>query len=200
MNAKESAPSVLLLNADSPFARSIAKSLERAGYSPRRPGEAEAGQPSLAVLFPWSAPDAALQDVDIDVFVGGLESMLVDAGVKLRESGLRSGAASLSRLVVLSGWEAHGSMGRSARSAVAGAMLGLARSWALEFAPLGLTVNAVIPGPDFMAERDDASLWPQASIDGLAYAIQFFLDPRAQSISGQVIAVCGGRTPATIPV
>lgn len=203
MNTGDAAPAVLLLNTGSSFAQAVAEGLERAGYRPCHSDRADARAAnelvSSAVLFPWHAPEDTLENMDIEAFVEGLEPMLIDAGVNLRKSGLYPDTARLKRLVVLSGWEAHGRAGRASMSAVAGAMLGLARSWALEFAPLGMTVNAVVPGPDFMLS-DDAPPNSSARIDDLVYAVDFFLKPRGQSISGQVLAVCGGRTPATIPV
>jgi NAD(P)-dependent dehydrogenase (short-subunit alcohol dehydrogenase family) len=204
MKKEKDATGVLLLGPDSPLLQSIAEGLKRAGHMVRFPQESESARadeyPSCAVIVPWRTSHAAVQDVDVDAFASGLEAMLADASGNLRMSGLHPAEARLSRLVVLSGWEVHGGRCRTSMAAVSGAMLGLARSWALEFRELGMTVNAVIPGPDFTVHGREALSLTEAEVDDLIYAIEFFLDERARSISGQVLAVCAGRSPATISV
>lgn len=196
--------SILMLNGESDFAKSVGASLERVGYQLRYPGLAQADAPSRgpsnAILFPWRATHEPLQHVEVEGLVSGLETMLATAGQHVRKSGLQPHSASLRRIVIVSGWEANGGVHRTSMAASCGALLGLARSWALEFAPLGITVNAIVPGPDFMDGQYKTPSLGRAGMDDLAYAISFFLDPKAKAISGQVLSVCAGRSPATIPI
>ncbi|WP_442207765.1 SDR family oxidoreductase, partial [Rhizobium sp. YAF28] len=41
----------------------------------------------------------------------------------------------------------QGARDRTSYAAAKSALVGITRTWALEFAPLGITVNAVAPGP-----------------------------------------------------
>ena len=95
--------------------------------------------------------------------------------------------------------------GRSAYVTAKSAQVGLMRSWALELAPLGITVNTVAPGfipverhADVSAEIRDAYL---ASVpaglmgrrEDIAYAVSFFASAEAGFVTGQRLVVSGGR-------
>ena len=86
-------------------------------------------------------------------------------------------------------------------------MLGMARTWALELAPEGITVNVVAPGPirtdmffDVVAagsekERALAAAVPVKRLGeaaDVARAVAFFTSPDAGFVTGQVLYVCGG--------
>jgi 3-oxoacyl-[acyl-carrier protein] reductase len=93
------------------------------------------------------AGDGAIEDVDaafishvFDVNVGGTISATrgVIAGMKRRRSG---------RIVnTSSNWGVVGHANSSVYSASKAAIVGLTKSWAREFAPWGITVNAIAPG------------------------------------------------------
>lgn len=104
---------------------------------------------------------------------------------------------------------------RSAYSASKGALLAMARTWALELAPFGITVNNVAPGPiatgAFWENNPPGS--PQAEKivnnipvgrmgqpEDVAHAMSFFLDERSGFITGQTLYVCGGVTTGLAPV
>jgi 3-oxoacyl-[acyl-carrier protein] reductase len=95
--------------------------------------------------------------------------------------------------------------GRSAYVAAKSAQIGLARAWARELAPLGVTVNTVAPGfvpverhADVPAEVTSAYL---ASVPGgrmgtredVAHAVAYFASEAAGFVTGQRLVVDGGR-------
>jgi NAD(P)-dependent dehydrogenase (short-subunit alcohol dehydrogenase family) len=90
----------------------------------------------------------------------------------------------------------------AAYGATKAALASLARSWAAEYGPAGIRVNAVSPGPVYTnaADREvfDASaettlLGRAAEPQEIADLIAFLASPRAAYITGTNIAVDGGR-------
>jgi NAD(P)-dependent dehydrogenase (short-subunit alcohol dehydrogenase family) len=106
------------------------------------------------------------------------------------------------RIVLIGSRVAGGGPGRSQYAACKAAMVGLARSWAAELAPRGITVNVVAPGPtDTPMLRDPAraSMPPRMPPIGrfvrpreVAALTGFLLSEDAGSITGQQILICGG--------
>ncbi|HZN80548.1 MAG TPA: SDR family oxidoreductase [Mycobacterium sp.] len=93
----------------------------------------------------------------------------------------------------------------AAYGATKAALASLARSWAAEYGPAGIRVNAISPGPVYTnaADRDvfDASaettlLGRAAEPQEIADLIGFLASPRAAYITGTNIAVDGGRAAA----
>jgi NAD(P)-dependent dehydrogenase (short-subunit alcohol dehydrogenase family) len=91
----------------------------------------------------------------------------------------------------------------AAYGATKAALASLARSWAAEYGPAGIRVNAISPGPVYTgaAKRElfDASgkttlLGRAAEPSEIAEVIGFLASPRASYITGTNIAVDGGRT------
>lgn len=103
-------------------------------------------------------------------------------------------------------------LGKSARtlySASKGALQSMARTWALELAGDGITVNCVAPGPiattAFWQNNVPGSPATQAIVDSIpvgrmgttedvANAVSFFADRNAGFVTGQTLFVCGGVT------
>jgi len=98
---------------------------------------------------------------------------------------------------------------RSAYSATKAAMVGLARTWALELAPHGITVNVVAPGPILtdnfwgiiekgsQRESDLAKRIPVGRLgntEDVSNAFLFFCDPANSFVTGQTLYVCGGSS------
>lgn len=113
------------------------------------------------------------------------------------------------RVVNVSSRAALGKPARTVYAASKAGLLGMTRTWALELAADGITVNAVGPGPiaTELFERANPPGAPQtekirAAIPvqrmgtpaDVAHAVASLLDDRAGFITGQVLYVCGGMT------
>ncbi len=100
-----------------------------------------------------------------------------------------------------------GKAGRSVYGATKAALVGLTRTWALELAQDGITVNAVSPGPIetelFRANYPAGGPAAKAIVGAIpvgrigtpadvAAAVAFFISDEASFITGQVLHVCGG--------
>jgi len=113
------------------------------------------------------------------------------------------------RIVLIASRAALGAVTRTAYSATKSGMFGMARTWALETATHGITVNVVAPGPvetDMFHEviprgspKVDqlARSIPVGRIgrpNDVARAVMFFASPDADFITGQSLYVCGGAS------
>jgi len=96
---------------------------------------------------------------------------------------------------------------RTAYGATKAGIIGMARTWALELAPHGVTVNVVSPGPvrtdnfwDIIPKGSDreaalASRIPVGrlgTVRDVSNAFLFFCDPENGFVTGQTLYVCGG--------
>ena len=122
-------------------------------------------------------------------------------------------AAGFGRVVLVSSRAVLGLPTRTSYATTKAGMLGMARTWALELAPQGITVNVVAPGP---IETDNFySVVPRGSpqverIAGsipvkrlgeagdVARAVMFFADRDNGFVTGQVLYVCGGTSVGTL--
>jgi 3-oxoacyl-[acyl-carrier protein] reductase len=104
---------------------------------------------------------------------------------------------------------------RTAYSASKAAMIGMARTWALELAPHGITVNVVAPGPiqtdNFWGivekgseqEKSLAARIPVGRLgrcQDVSNAFLFFCDPANSFVTGQTLYVCGGASVGTLTI
>lgn len=108
------------------------------------------------------------------------------------------------RIVLIGSRTATGAPGRSQYAATKAALVAMARSWAAELAPRGVTVNVVAPAATQTPMLDDpgrAGVQPKLPPIGryirpqeVAGTVTFLLGPDAAAITGQQIVVCGGSS------
>ncbi|HEX5389813.1 MAG TPA: SDR family oxidoreductase [Burkholderiaceae bacterium] len=149
-------------------------------------------------------PEVKLSDLDalVDLHLGCAIQMVQAALPAMR-------ARHFGRVVLLSSRAALGLQTRTSYSATKAGMLGMARTWALELAPEGITVNVVAPGPvrtdmfyDVVQQGSDKEKALAASVPvrrlgesaDVARAVTFFADPANSFVTGQVLYVCGGTS------
>jgi NAD(P)-dependent dehydrogenase (short-subunit alcohol dehydrogenase family) len=151
--------------------------------------------------FSWFGPTADLDAITLDrLFASNVQApyLLVAAiAPKMVERGRGSiiNLASMAGTVGLAGGAAYGATKTSLAS--------FTRSWAAEFSPKGVRVNAVAPGPVYTegAKRENIDTLAATTLIGrgaqpeeIAEAVGFLASPRASYITGAVIAVDAGRT------
>jgi NAD(P)-dependent dehydrogenase (short-subunit alcohol dehydrogenase family) len=166
---------------------------------------------NAGVIRPASLSDASIEDVQ------ALTQLHIGAAVTLAQAFLPAmKAAHFGRIILMSSRGALGLANRTAYGATKAGMIGLARSWALELAPLGITVNVVAPGPigdtemfrGVIPEGDPREQSLAASIpvkrlgrsDDVARAVMFFADRRNDFVTGQTLYVCGGASVGSLVI
>ena len=155
-------------------------------------------------------PEVKLDDVD------ALVNLHLTCAIQLVQAALPAmRARQFGRIVLVSSRAAQGLATRTAYSATKSGMLGMARTWALELAPDGITVNVVAPGPirtdmfyDVVEagserERALAAALPVKRLGesaDVARAVEFFVHPDNGFVTGQTLFVCGGSSVGSLTI
>lgn len=152
---------------------------------------------------------ALLQDVQL-ADLAALANLHLAAAITLTRAALPAmKAAGYGRIVFVSSRAVLGVPTRTAYAATKAGIVGMARTWALELAPSGITVNVVAPGPIRTANFHD--IVPEGSPQAeriaqaiplrrlgepgdVARAVMFFADREAGFVTGQLLYVCGGAS------
>jgi len=108
------------------------------------------------------------------------------------------------RIVFIGSRTASGAAGRGQYAATKAALVALARSWAIELAPRGITVNVVAPAATetpMLRDPARAGVTPKLPPIGrfvqpeeVAGAVAFLLSTEASAITGQQLVICGGSS------
>ncbi len=159
---------------------------------------------NAGMILPNLLPDASPQDVltlaQLHLAAPMALTQAVLPGMEQRGSG---------RVLFISSRASMGMPTRSAYSATKAGVHGMARTWALELAPKGITVNVIAPGPVLTENfwgivpkdgelqdkiADGVPVRRIGTSEDIANAAGFFLDDKASFVTGQVMYVCGGTS------
>jgi 3-oxoacyl-[acyl-carrier protein] reductase len=166
---------------------------------------------NAGIIRPALLPDVKQEDLQ------ALTQLHLGAALTLVQAALPAMKRNrFGRIVLMSSRGALGLQTRSAYSATKAAMIGMARTWALELAPDGITVNVVAPGPiadtemfrsvvakDSEREKALAAAIPVKRLgrsDDVARAVMFFCDRANGFVTGQTLYVCGGASVGTLVI
>jgi len=164
---------------------------------------------NAGIIRPNLLGDVALDDLD------ALNQLHIGAAVQIAQAlipGMR--AERFGRIVIMSSRASVGMARRTSYAATKAGQIAMARTWALELAGDGITVNCVAPGPieatemfhdvvpkDSDMARDLAAAIPVKRLgvpDDVARAVMFFVDRKNSFVTGQNLFVCGGTSIGSI--
>jgi NAD(P)-dependent dehydrogenase (short-subunit alcohol dehydrogenase family) len=166
---------------------------------------------NAGTIRPALLQDARLEDLhaltDLHLGAALLLAQALLPGMRARHFG---------RIVLMASRAALGLPTRTAYAATKAGLIALARTWALELAPDGITVNAIAPGPiggtamfhDVVPAGSEREAALAAAIpvgrlgtpDDVARTVMFFADPANSFITGQTLFVCGGASVGSLSV
>jgi len=157
---------------------------------------------NVGIVKPAPFDAVEIDDLDRIMHLNLRPSILA---AKLLVPGMR--AAGGGRIVMNTSRVTKGKIDRTLYSASKGAIQSMARTWALELARDGITVNCVAPGPiattafwennpedapETRAIVDAVPMGRMGTPEDVAQAVAFFADARSGFITGQTVFVCGG--------
>lgn len=152
-----------------------------------------------AAGFQRSAPLGELKvDDGLDmwrVHVAAAEVLVNALSDRIRDGG---------RIVLVGSRTMRGDAGKSQYAATKSALVGMARSWAMELVDRAITVNVVAPGPTDTPMLSDPArrhtppkpppMGRFIEPDEVAGLIAFLLGPHGRNVTGQAIVQCGGAS------
>lgn len=159
---------------------------------------------NAGVNKPAMLEQASVEDMDYAMAVNVRAAMIL---AQAFTPGMR--AARFGRIVNISSRAAIGKTARTAYSAAKAGLIGMTRTWCLELAAAGITVNAIAPGPVGTELFDRGhppgsekrqhviDLIPVKRVgtpDDIAHAALFLLSPESGYVTGQTLFVCGGTS------
>ena len=164
---------------------------------------------NAGLVQPSPIGDVSLADLDM------LNQLHLGAAVQIVQAlipGMK--AARFGRILIMSSRASVGMAMRTSYAATKAGQIAMARTWALELAEFGITVNTVAPGPIEATEMFHA-LMPEKSQeieamaaktpvkrlglpDDVARAVMFFIDRENGFVTGQNLFVCGGTSMGSI--
>ena len=150
-----------------------------------------------------------LEEIELDVFDKVTEVNLVTS-IQCAQACLPSmKEQGFGRIVNVSSELVLGIRKRTAYSATKSALMSFARTWALELAEYGITVNAIAPGPTdtefFRRNNPMGSPQRESKLNRIAVgrlgepldmanAVGFLMQESSTFITGQTLFVCGGSS------
>ena len=166
---------------------------------------------NAGAIRPGPLPDVKLDDLD------ALTQLHLGSDITLAQAVLPAmKRAKFGRIVLMSSRGALGLATRTAYAATKGGMVGMARTWAIELAADGVTVNVIAPGPisgtemfhalvpkDSDREKALAKAIPVQRLgrpDDVARAVMFFCDRDNSFVTGQTLYVCGGASLGSLTI
>jgi NAD(P)-dependent dehydrogenase (short-subunit alcohol dehydrogenase family) len=159
---------------------------------------------NVGIVVPASMEDVTLDDFERVLNTNARSAMLCTQALlpKMRQQKFGRIVSTVSRVVL-------GKELRTSYCASKGAVLSMSRTWALEMAKYGITINCIAPGPiatsTFWENNPPNSsrakeimgnipMKRMGNPDDIAHATSYFMDERSGFVTGQVLYVCGGLT------
>lgn len=159
---------------------------------------------NVGIIMPQAIGEVDLENLyqvfDLNVRTAVQVAQTFIPSMKARQEG---------RIINITSRAAHGAYDRTSYSAAKSALLGCTKTWALELAPYGITVNAISPGPTETSlfrqncpqnselEQKILSSIPLkrfAQAEEIAATVAFFLSDAASYITGQELFIDGGSS------
>ena len=201
----------------SPRLRSVSVDLTNAKATAEAAQEIASSSPVTTVIHNAGATrESLLESVSLED-LDALTHLHLSAPLSIVQANLPAmKTAGFGRIVLISSRAMLGLPKRTAYSATKAAMLGMARTWALELGAHGITVNVVAPGPIEETEMFDGVLGDDrarrmrlaqgipvkrlGNPGDVARAVSFFIDPAASFVTGQTLFVCGGASVGSLTI
>ena len=159
---------------------------------------------NAGVIRPDLLEDVTLDDLDY------LTQLHIGSAITLSQSLIPAmRAAQFGRIVLISSRGVLGLVSRTNYAATKAGQIGLIRTWALELAKDGITVNAVAPGPietdmlhELAPKESEKKQQIVASIpvkrlgaaEDVGRVVNFLCEPESSFVTGQTWYVCGGAS------